>query len=67
MVKWLVDHGVAAGRFAAAGCAARDPLVPNDTAEHKQKNRRTEFDVEQIGGKRPNSYTNPCEPNKDRH
>jgi hypothetical protein len=47
--------------------AARDPLVPNDSAEHKQKNRRTEFDIEELGGKRPDGYTAACAPNSARH
>ena len=60
---WLAAHGVDPNRFAYAGCAARDPLVPNDSTEHKQRNRRTEFDIEMIAGKRVDGYTEPCAPN----
>jgi outer membrane protein OmpA-like peptidoglycan-associated protein len=63
VVTWLVAHGVAAGRLHSVGCASRDPLAPNDTPEHKQRNRRTEFDIETIDGKQPPGYTLPCAPN----
>jgi OmpA-OmpF porin, OOP family len=63
---WLSAHGVEPGRFDYAGCAARDPIVPNDSAEHKQRNRRTEFDVDSIAGKRVDGFTEPCAPNKFR-
>ncbi len=66
VVKWLVDHGVALGRLDAVGCGASDPLVPNVSAENKQRNRRTEFDLEELGGQRPEGYTNPCAPNPSR-
>jgi len=66
VVKWLVDKGIAAGRLSAVGCAAKDPLVPNDTPEHKQRNRRTEFDVEEMDGKQPPGFTAACKPNPSR-
>jgi outer membrane protein OmpA-like peptidoglycan-associated protein len=66
VVKWLVDKGIPAGRLTATGCAAKDPLVANDTPEHKQRNRRTEFDVEEMDGKQPPGYTAPCKPNPSR-
>jgi outer membrane protein OmpA-like peptidoglycan-associated protein len=67
VVGWLVAHGIDAGRLRAVGCAARDPLVPNDSAEHKARNRRTEFDIETIDGQRPDGYTDACAPNPSRH
>lgn len=63
VVKWLIDHGVALGRLTSVGCGATDPLVPNSSPENKQRNRRTEFDVEELAGKRPDGYTSPCTPN----
>lgn len=66
VVKWLVENGIAASRLSAVGCGSKDPLGPNDTAEHRQRNRRIEFDVEQIDGKRPDAYTKPCAPNPAR-
>ncbi len=66
VITWLVAHGVDQSRFSFEGCAARDPLVPNDTAEHKQRNRRTEFDIELLDGKAPPGYTTPCAHNNFR-
>jgi outer membrane protein OmpA-like peptidoglycan-associated protein len=67
VVKWLVERGVSLGRLDAVGCGASDPLVPNVSPENKQRNRRTEFDLEELGGQRPDGYTNPCAPNPARH
>jgi outer membrane protein OmpA-like peptidoglycan-associated protein len=66
VVEWLVSHGVARNRLVAVGCAASDPLVPNNSEANKQRNRRTEFDIEELDGKRPTSYTQPCAPNPNR-
>lgn len=49
--KWLTDHGVAADRIHTVGFGDTKPEVPNDSAAHKQQNRRTEFHVEEIDGK----------------
>jgi OOP family OmpA-OmpF porin len=66
VLKWLVKNGVAESRLVAVGCAAKDPLVPNTSEDNKQKNRRTEFDIEEIEGKQPTDYTSPCAPNPKR-
>lgn len=66
VVKWLEDKGIAAGRLSAVGCGTKDPLAPNDTPAHRALNRRVEFDVELIDGKRPDAYTKPCAPNPAR-
>jgi len=66
VVEWLVANGVARNRLVAVGCAASDPLVPNTSAANKQRNRRTEFDIEELDGKRPTSYTQSCAPNPKR-
>ncbi len=63
---WLIAKGIDAKRLVSIGCAAKDPLVPNDSAEHKAQNRRTEFDIEEIDGKKPDDYTAPCTPNPKR-
>jgi len=63
VAAWLTSHGIAANRLHPVGCGSRDPLFPNDTAEHKARNRRTEFDIETINGQRPEGYTEPCAPN----
>jgi OOP family OmpA-OmpF porin len=43
VMEYLVEHGVDAGRLAAKGFGETKPMVPNDSAENKEKNRRVEF------------------------
>jgi outer membrane protein OmpA-like peptidoglycan-associated protein len=43
VMAYLVEHGVEAGRLAAVGFGEEVPLVPNDSDENKEKNRRVEF------------------------
>ena len=66
VVKWLVAKGIDEKRLMPVGCAARDPLAPNTSAENKAKNRRTEFDIEEVDGKKPDDYTAACAPNPKR-
>jgi outer membrane protein OmpA-like peptidoglycan-associated protein len=42
---YLVAHGIDASRLTYKGYGDSQPLVPNDTPEHKQMNRRTEFKI----------------------
>jgi len=49
--KWLVDHGIDSSRVKTVGFGDTKPEVANDTAEHRQQNRRTEFHVDEIDGK----------------
>jgi outer membrane protein OmpA-like peptidoglycan-associated protein len=51
VAKWLTDHGIVADRIRTKGFGDTKPEVANDTPEHKQQNRRTEFHVEEIDGK----------------
>jgi OOP family OmpA-OmpF porin len=67
VIAWLVGKGIDAKRLHGVGCGARDPLVPNTSAENKQKNRRTEFDVEDVNGKKPEGFTEACMPNPAVH
>lgn len=41
---WLVARGVSPGRLTTKGFGPDRPIVPNDTDENKQKNRRIEFE-----------------------
>jgi OOP family OmpA-OmpF porin len=41
--KFLVDHGVADARLTTKGFGPNEPIVPNDTAENRAKNRRVDF------------------------
>jgi OOP family OmpA-OmpF porin len=43
VMKYLVEHGVDAARLTAVGHGEDIPMVPNDTDENKEKNRRVEF------------------------
>ncbi|MGD0528243.1 MAG: OmpA family protein, partial [Polyangiaceae bacterium] len=63
VVAWLVAKGIDPARLHPHGCGATDPLVPNTTPENKAKNRRTEFDVTRLDGKRPDGFTEACAPN----
>jgi outer membrane protein OmpA-like peptidoglycan-associated protein len=54
---WLVERGVDNIRLVAAGYGERSPIGPNELAEGRQENRRTEFHVMEING-RPFGPTN---------
>jgi OOP family OmpA-OmpF porin len=43
VMRYLVEHGVDAGRLVSAGFGEQKPIAGNDTAEGKEKNRRVEF------------------------
>ncbi|HKQ68353.1 MAG TPA: OmpA family protein [Polyangiaceae bacterium] len=45
VVQLLVEKGVKPEALSAAGYAEFDPLAPNDTSEHKAKNRRIEISL----------------------
>ncbi len=49
--KWLTDNGCEKSRVVAVGHGQDKPVSSNDTAENKQKNRRTEFHVVEMEGK----------------
>jgi len=42
---YLLDQGIDATRIEAKGAGPDEPLVPNDTFEGRQKNRRIEFHI----------------------
>jgi outer membrane protein OmpA-like peptidoglycan-associated protein len=67
VVDWLTAHGIARQRLNPVGCASRDPLFPNDTDEHLQRNRRVEFDIETIEDAPVEGGTAPCAANPFRH
>ncbi len=43
VVNWLADHGIPRGRMQAFGYGPERPLVSNDTAEGRARNRRIEI------------------------
>src|ERR1700722_4350902 len=66
VIAWIIAKGIDPARVHPVGCGASDPLVPNTSPENKAKNRRTEFDVTRLDGKRPDGFTEPCAPNPAR-
>ena len=45
VADYLAAHGIPGGRFETKGYGEADPFLPNDSAEHKARNRRIEFKV----------------------
>jgi MYXO-CTERM domain-containing protein len=45
VMRWLVEHGVDAGRLAGAGCGELHPIDTNATTDGRQANRRVEFHI----------------------
>ncbi|HEX7839870.1 MAG TPA: OmpA family protein, partial [Kofleriaceae bacterium] len=51
---WLVDHGIDGQRLVPHGYGLTQPLVPNDSEPHRQRNRRVQFRlIEQAPGSAP--------------
>ena len=46
MLKYLNGKGVDASRMHSEGYGDKQPVVPNNSAANKAKNRRVEFEVE---------------------
>ncbi len=42
---WLIENGIEASRLTHKGYGETQPIVENDTAEHKAQNRRTEVKI----------------------
>jgi len=52
VMSWLSEHDIASNRMTTQGFGARRPLVANDTEAHRQQNRRTEYYVDEVDGKK---------------
>jgi OOP family OmpA-OmpF porin len=50
VLKYLVEHGIDAGRLTSQGKGPADPVASNDTEEGKIANRRVEFHVIEPAG-----------------
>jgi OmpA-OmpF porin, OOP family len=48
---WLVDHGIDNTRLLAVGFGKTRPIAPNERADGRQENRRTEFHVAEVNGR----------------
>lgn len=52
VAQWLAQHDIATSRMVTVGFGAKRPLVANDTPDHRAMNRRTEYYVEELDGKK---------------
>lgn len=50
--KWLVDNGIPKERVIAVGFGMDRPIADNATEEGKAQNRRTEFKIAELSGKK---------------
>ena len=50
--KWLVDKGVVKDRLIATGFGQKKPLGDNSTVDGRAKNKRIEFKLAELGGKK---------------
>lgn len=50
--RWLVEHGIAKDRLLATGFGMTRPIADNATEEGRAQNRRTEFKIAELFGKR---------------
>ena len=48
VLKYLVDHGIDAGRLMSEGKGEEEPIADNETEEGKIANRRVEFKVTKL-------------------
>ena len=52
VAAWLAQHDIASSRIVTVGFGAKKPLVANDSPDHRAMNRRTEYYVEELDGKK---------------
>jgi outer membrane protein OmpA-like peptidoglycan-associated protein len=52
VAKWLTEHEVDAKRLVTVGYGSSRPLKPNDSVANKALNRRTEYYVDELDGKK---------------
>jgi OmpA-OmpF porin, OOP family len=48
---WMVDHGIDNTRLLAVGFGESKPIAPNERADGRAENRRTEFHVQEVNGR----------------
>lgn len=52
VAKWLSQHEIDEKRLVTVGYGAKKPIKPNDTKANRAQNRRTEYYVEELDGKK---------------
>jgi OOP family OmpA-OmpF porin len=52
VVGWLADHGVPKDRCLAVGFGDAKPIADNNSEDGKAQNRRTEFHIAEVEGRR---------------
>jgi outer membrane protein OmpA-like peptidoglycan-associated protein len=62
VVKWLVSNGVDPARLSSAGFGLEMPLDDNASEEGRRKNRRVEFHIREVNGKRADEASEGVEP-----
>ncbi|MCL2724550.1 MAG: OmpA family protein [Polyangiaceae bacterium] len=50
VANWLVSKGIDRSRIVTVGMGPSKPLVPNDSEQNRELNRRTEFKIWEIDG-----------------
>ena len=50
--RWLVDHGIVKDRLLATGFGETKPIADNSKEEGRAQNRRTEFKIAELKGKK---------------
>lgn len=53
VMKYLIEHGIDAGRLSAQGFGPKRPIADNNTADGRQRNRRVEFHITDQAGVTP--------------
>jgi outer membrane protein OmpA-like peptidoglycan-associated protein len=59
VAKWLTEHEVDAQRLSTIGFGAKRPVKPNDSEANRAQNRRTEYYVEELDGKKVEAEGGP--------